>query len=344
MSRPKVTFNVVGRYMDGSKVVGYQLIDRDGSQLRVNVERVIFMIGRGEIDNMRIQYVNGIVVPRGKGVNLQKLPVFDIKKQQLRCKTNQKTTDNVHIIQKQLNQSEQQNQTQIKNNDNKSINNSIDYSTIGQQKIIARILKENKVEGYVVQDFSGQIKKLPKSEVIRLASNKIISNAEVLKTNPYHGLTLEKAKLQTNFNLHDWEYIQKWGYITVLQGIGIQLDKLPSWIILPGGNIINVQERENALKTQFRAFRVPRGGTIYNINTGKHKQFKSGDYIAFLQNGELDVISVNEFNTMFKVKHNTIQDCDWCIDRIQDFEVEVFGSHKQKISKAQISTWPIYGV
>ena len=62
----------------------------------------------------------------------------------------------------------------------------------------------------------------------------------MLKTNPYHGLTLEKAKLQTNFNLHDWEYIQKWGYITVLQGIGIQLDKLPSWIILPDGNIINV--------------------------------------------------------------------------------------------------------
>lgn len=317
-----MTFNVIGRYMDGSKVVGYQLAGQDGSQLQVNVERAIFMIGRREIQNMRIQYVNDMFVPRGKGVNLQKLPVFDVKKQQFRRKGDQQTTGNIHS--------------------NQNIDR--DYNALGQQKIVARILKDNKVEGYVVQDFSGQIKKLPKSEVIRLASNRIISNAKVLKTNPYSGLTLEQAKTKPEFNVKEWEYIQKWGYITILQGVGIQLEKLPSWIILSNGNIVNVQDRTNALKTQFRAFRVPRGGTVYNVNTKEHKQFKGGDYIAFLSNGELDVITQEQFNGNFKIKRSPIQDCDWCISRITNFEVEVFGSQRQRISPKQISTWPIYEI
>ena len=42
------------------------------------------MIGRGEVANMRLQSNNGAKVPRGKGINLQKLPVFDINKQAVR--------------------------------------------------------------------------------------------------------------------------------------------------------------------------------------------------------------------------------------------------------------------
>lgn len=307
-----MTFNVVGRYMDGSKVVGYQLTGKDGSQLQVNVERVIFMIGRGEVENMRIQYANGEVVPRGKGVNLQKLPVFDINKKQFRHQTG----------------TQQNQKTQ--------------YDQIGQQRIIARIMKDSKVEGYVVQDFSGQIKKLPKQEVIQLASNKILSNAQVVKVNPYSGLTYSQAQMLPKFNRNEWEYIQKWGYITKLQGIGTALDKLPIWIILKNGKIINTQEKNNAFKAQFRAFRMNRGGIVYNLKSKTHKQFRAGDILQFLVNGELDVIPKEKFTDNFVRKQQAFADSDSCIEDIKNFEVEIFGSQRQKLIYKQIEAWPVF--
>lgn len=315
-----MTFNVVGRYMDGQKVVGYQLAGQDGSQLQVNVERVIFMIGRGEVANMRIQYVNGEVVPRGKGVNLQKLPVFDVKKQEFR----------------------RQGQQQAQGQGQQAQEPKRDYEQIGQQRIIARIMKDGRIEGYVVQDFSGQIKKLPKQEVIRLASNKIISNAQVVKTNPYSGMSLEQAQQLKNFNKGEWDYVQRWGYITRLQGVGVQLDKLPVWIILKNGSIINVQDSSNALKASFRAFKMNRGGIVYNTVDNTHKQFKAGDILQFLANGKLEVIPQGKFNTSFARQRQRYSDCDACISDINNFEIEIFGSQKQKISVQQLQTWPIF--
>ena len=85
MVNPNVLYSVTGRYMDGQKLVAYHLVGEDGSQAQEGKERVIWLIGKGVITNMRLQSgTNGEVIIRGKGVNLNNLPVFDIAKQQFR--------------------------------------------------------------------------------------------------------------------------------------------------------------------------------------------------------------------------------------------------------------------
>lgn len=122
------------------------------------------MIGRGEVANMRLQSNNGTKVPRGKGINLQKLPVFDINKQAVR-----------------------RNEQSHHNKQNKS-------SLLGQQEIVAKIIRWGRIEGYVLRDFHGTERKIPKDKVLELASNGIISNAKSVKHNPYRGMTLNEAR------------------------------------------------------------------------------------------------------------------------------------------------------
>ena len=122
------------------------------------------MIGRGEVANMRLQSNNGAKVPRGKGINLQKLPVFDINKQAVR-----------------------HNEQSHHNKQNKS-------SLLGQQEITAKIIRWGRIEGYVLRDFHGTERKIPKDKVLELASNGIISNAKSVKHNPYRGMTLDEAR------------------------------------------------------------------------------------------------------------------------------------------------------
>ena len=122
------------------------------------------MIGRGEVANMRLQSNNGAKVPRGKGINLQKLPVFDINKQAVR-----------------------RNEQSQHNKQSKS-------SLLGQQEITAKIIRWGRIEGYVLRDFHGTERKIPKDKVLELASNGIISNAKSVKHNPYRGMTLDAAR------------------------------------------------------------------------------------------------------------------------------------------------------
>lgn len=128
------------------------------------------MIGRGEVANMRLQSNNGTKVPRGKGINLQKLPVFDINRQAVR-----------------RNEQSQPRQASQHNKQSKS-------SLLGQQEITAKIIRWGRVEGYVLRDFNGTERKIPKDKVLELASNGIISNAKSVKHNPYRGMTLNEAR------------------------------------------------------------------------------------------------------------------------------------------------------
>ena len=79
-----ITYRVVGRYMDGKEILGYHFIGSDNSDIQLNKERTIYMIGKGLIENMRIQTVNGEIIIRGKGINLNKLPVYDEGKNEYR--------------------------------------------------------------------------------------------------------------------------------------------------------------------------------------------------------------------------------------------------------------------
>lgn len=317
MASNELTFNVTGRYMNGSQVVGYQLVGQDGNQLQVNSDRIIFMIGRNQIANMRIQYSDGQVVPRGKGVNLNKLPRFDVTKQQFGGnEASQKAA---------------------------KIQNRANYNVMGQLEIVKRIMRGKTVEGYVVRDFSGAEKKLPRSKVIELASNKIISNATVSKYNPYKNMTLEQARQTPRFKQSEWDYVQKWGYITRLNGVGVQLDTLPAMVILADGQIVDPKDKTNYNKMTVRAICIGRGGTLYDTVQKKHKTFKVGDYIVVLPDGTLTCADRTEFMKKLKPIQSVKQaTCDEFLKNLVNYDVELFGMNRSKIQESAVRSWAVF--
>lgn len=74
-----LTYRAVARYMSGTNVIGYHLVRSDGIEQKVNKEKTIFLIGKGLVENMRVQSdENGNVIIRGKGTNLNNLPVYNL--------------------------------------------------------------------------------------------------------------------------------------------------------------------------------------------------------------------------------------------------------------------------
>lgn len=134
----KTLYKATGRYMDGQKLVGYHLVGEDGTQLKEGKERIIYLIGKGLIENMRIQNGTDGLIIRGKGVNLNELPVFDINKGERK-----------------------------RDKDTK----------FGQYKITKRIMSKNECLGYEVVDYNGKIYKKRRTQILELAEQKLISNA-----------------------------------------------------------------------------------------------------------------------------------------------------------------------
>lgn len=72
---------VVGRYMDGSKIVGYHVSGANGGGDRVTTEQLYSLIKKGQIQNVTAQLYNGKPLFRGAdGFKMSDLPVYDIKK------------------------------------------------------------------------------------------------------------------------------------------------------------------------------------------------------------------------------------------------------------------------
>lgn len=167
MLNPNVMYNVTGRYMDGQKLVAYHLVGEDGSQAQESKERVIWLIGKGLISNMRIQMgEKGEVIPRGKGVNLNKLPVYDVTKQQFRNNDiSQAANSGVSVVKSNVD----------------SINQ------MGQYRILRRIMYRNQCFGYEIQEYNGKTKKVKRDTVINLAMQRLVSNAVVNKTSDADG-------------------------------------------------------------------------------------------------------------------------------------------------------------
>lgn len=160
MIKPNVLYRVTGRYMEGQKIVAYHLVGEDGSQSVESKERVIWLIGKGIIENMRTQVAtdNSIVI-RGKGINLNNLPVFDTKKKEYRNNDASIEAANGKV------------------SVNKSTVKGIDK--MGQYKLVKRIMFGNKCLGYEVKSFDGAVKRVTRANVMDLASKKLISNAVV---------------------------------------------------------------------------------------------------------------------------------------------------------------------
>lgn len=162
MLNPNVKYNVTGRYMDGQSLIGYHLVGEDGSQAQEGTARVLWLIEQGVILNMRTQKdkEKGII-PRGKGINLNNLPIYDVGKQQFRGDNKSQEAANSKVP--------------VRKND-------IDANAMGQYKILRRIMYKNTCMGYEVQDYSGAITRKKKEDVKKLALQKLISNAVANKT------------------------------------------------------------------------------------------------------------------------------------------------------------------
>lgn len=160
MINPNITYEVNGRYMDGQKVIGYHLVGKDGSESQENKDRVIWLIGKGIITNMRIQTGNdGEVIIRGKGVNLNNLPVYDPVKDRYRSNG---------VVQHGINYAVPTKKAPVKN---------IDIT--GQYTITHRIMYKNNCIGYQLVDYKGKATRKQRDDVKKLAIQKLISNATV---------------------------------------------------------------------------------------------------------------------------------------------------------------------
>lgn len=160
MSNMNITYRVTGRYMNGSTVDAYHLVGEDGSQIKANKDYAIYLIGRGQIENMRIQSNDGSLIIRGKGTNLNSLPVFDTNNQNFRTNRASQEAASSNVTPKK----------------NSNIN------AMGQLTITKRIMYKTSCLGYIVTDRSGKSQKLKRQRVIELARDRLISNAIVQRS------------------------------------------------------------------------------------------------------------------------------------------------------------------
>lgn len=150
-------YRVVGRYMTGTEVTAYHLVDQSGNSLKANKEVTLSLIGRGQIVNMRVQLVKdektqqSRAVIRGKGINLNNLPIYDNTKNQMR------------------------------NNSTNHGGQGTSSNPMGSYSITKRIMFRTNCVGYVIKDISGVERSLSRENVLKLASNMKIVNAVLRK-------------------------------------------------------------------------------------------------------------------------------------------------------------------
>mgnify|MGYP001079768618 CR=1 FL=1 len=160
-------YNVVGRYMDGSSVVAYHLTSNDGSWIKADKEKTIWLIQQGLIGNMRTQVASdGEVIIRGRGTNLNKLPVYDENKQSIRGK----------------------NGTQSNKKD-------IDMFTITR-----RIIKKEGIVGYEIVNRGGKRFNVGNSAAKKLATKKRLTNAVLKKYRSSDGVRFVLVGYGCNLN------------------------------------------------------------------------------------------------------------------------------------------------
>ena len=152
----KITYSIVGRYMNGSAVSAYHIIGSDGKELKASRELVCFLVGKGVVTNCKGQMNGGDVALRGVGVNLTEIPVKNERTGKIT------RTDNLGNVKPK---------------------NPNDSRIFTQLMICARLFQDGRCLGYVVRDAGGTEKKLERSVVLKLAADKKIGNARINMAN-----------------------------------------------------------------------------------------------------------------------------------------------------------------
>lgn len=147
----KVFYAIIGRYMNGKEVTGYQLQDESGKSKRYTKEQVYFLVGKGAVTNCSGQIYEDKVILKGKGINLNDLPIADEKSGSI------KNTEAVGKVRK----------------------GKTSTDVMNQCIIVGRLEANSRTVGYTVKNAGGATRKLKREDVLTLAKNGGIGNARV---------------------------------------------------------------------------------------------------------------------------------------------------------------------
>lgn len=275
--------------MDGTTAVAYDLVDQQGTHLQVSKNRLIYMVGRGEVENIRVQQYGGEVIIRGKGTNINALPQYDINKGTVRNAGNDgaDTKEN----------------TQVK----------------PVLEITHRIMEKNTCIGYIIRNQLGLNKRFSREETLQLAESGSIKNATVSHYNAStnNGLSTEERK--------------------VLRGVNVQLDKLPSLVVMPDGKLVDSRMRNGELT--MRVAPVPMRGILRF--QGKQKMFNPGDIIVVMPDGTVNILAKEKALQVLQKVNTDKATCDAYSKVYGEYTIEFFGKHIINITPEMIRNWAV---
>lgn len=299
MVNPNVIYRVTGRYMDGQKIIGYHLVGEDGSQAQESRDRVIWLIGKGVIANMRVQIgAEGEAILRGKGINLNNLPVYDPNKDKYRnTESSQQVANSSVSVRK---------------------SNVADVSPMGQYTITHRIMLKNKCLGYQLVDYSGTATRKKREDVIKLAIQKLVSNAVVQR---YTKPETNKPEL-------------------ILRGVNCELSKLPILVVGENGKIIDPTKNKDSFTV--RSAYMKHSGIIHDTINNTRIPFKAGDFIICEASGDIIIKDRLSVEKLYKKDTESAQAfCDDYLDVASNCYIELFGSKPIQLTQAMIKSWII---
>lgn len=159
-----VKYMVVGRYMDGTRVVGYHLKLSNGTHKRYSREALAFLVAEGVVLNCsgRIEESNGgsIQFCGKNGTNLQTLPVQKVS--ELPKKKQESNVESHEHMDKIL----------------KSKENKMNITHLVCHDSDSRI-----VLGYIVKNADGRQSYVDRREILKIAACGLIANVRVQKAN-----------------------------------------------------------------------------------------------------------------------------------------------------------------
>lgn len=305
MINPGIRYQVTGLYKEGNTIKYYHLVGEDGSQSQEPKDRMIWLISRGIVTNMRIQTsVDKEILLRGKGVNLNNLPTYSLTKKQYGNNSESRKVANSKV-----------------NVDNMSLGN--EANNMGQYAITKRIMYKTRCLGYELRNHSGATAIRKREDVIELAKKHLISNAKagIAYTN--------KTKANPN-----GEPTQ------VILGNGCDLLKLPILIVDEHGKIINNDDKK--ARGTVRAIYMKHGGLITNIVTRERIPFESKQVIVCDVTGKLKVIDNTKFNKVYERADGIERAiCDSYLSHIGNYSIEIFGAQRVTLTPEIIKSWVI---
>ena len=169
MAAQRIQYQMVGRYMNGKEVTGYHMQSMEtGKAGRYTREQVIYLVGRDQVTNCTGQLYQDKVLLRGRGMNIEDLPVQyengDFK-----------NTENIGKVRRGTSAAD----------------------AMTQYMITKSITDGRRVVAYEVTNAGGAHKDIPRDDLIRLAGEGRIGNARVQN---YNGHVLLRG---VNCNLDD---------------------------------------------------------------------------------------------------------------------------------------------